>query len=130
MLQIIVPKIKLNYEVDLKEVLPKVGIKSLFTDHADLSGIGNGFKISYARTKSFLDVSLYVLITTVEHELTVVGTLTFQINEDGTAATAATYYKVILKSLRTTQLPLPPIIRLSSLYSWKIALSSWSSLMA
>lgn len=54
---IILPKFKMEYETELKDVLVQLGISSAFTDSADFSGISNTeLAISRVIHKTYIDV--------------------------------------------------------------------------
>lgn len=72
------PKFKVELDMNLKEYLPELNIKSIFTQGADLSGItgSRNLYVGSARHKAFIEV-----------------------NEAGTKAAAATGYGVMFMSL-------------------------------
>ncbi len=72
---ILLPKFKLDYEKQLKDILATLGMSIAFTDTADLSGIGKALKISQVKHKSYVDV-----------------------NEEGTEAAAVTAIEVVTTS--------------------------------
>lgn len=77
---ILLPKFKMDYEKQLKDILAGLGMSIAFTDNADLSGIGKDLKISEVKHKSYVDV-----------------------NEEGTEAAAVTSVGVSVTSVAPPQ---------------------------
>uniref|UniRef100_A0A1I7TAV2 SERPIN domain-containing protein n=1 Tax=Caenorhabditis tropicalis TaxID=1561998 RepID=A0A1I7TAV2_9PELO len=50
------PKFKLDYKINLNEALGKVGLTELFTERADLSGIGPGLRLGSATHQALIEV--------------------------------------------------------------------------
>ncbi|XP_008556782.1 antichymotrypsin-2-like [Microplitis demolitor] len=72
-----VPKFKIESTIDLQQILTNMGLKSMFEDTADLSGITNvPVKISKVMQKAFLEI-----------------------NEEGSEAAAATVVRIRLKRM-------------------------------
>lgn len=76
--QLSMPKFKIEETMNIKEIYQKMGIKKMFSDQADLTGMveGESLAVSDAIQKTFMDV-----------------------NEEGTEAAAATGIVVVLESL-------------------------------
>ncbi len=53
----ILPRFKLEYEVQLNEPLKAMGMEIAFGDSADFSGMGHGLSISEVRHKTFIEVN-------------------------------------------------------------------------
>lgn len=77
---ILLPKFKMDYEKQLKDILVGLGMSIAFSDNADLSGIGKDLKISEVKHKSYVDV-----------------------NEEGTEAAAVTSVGVSITSVAPPQ---------------------------
>jgi serpin B len=77
---ILLPKFKMDYEKQLKDILAGLGMRIAFSDNADLSGIGKDLKISEVKHKSYVDV-----------------------NEEGTEAAAVTSVGVSITSAAPPQ---------------------------
>ncbi|XP_045201585.2 leukocyte elastase inhibitor-like isoform X2 [Mercenaria mercenaria] len=73
------PKFKLETSLELKKVLSALGMRDLFQDDADLSGMGKDLYVSQVYHKAFVDV-----------------------NEEGTEAAAATAAVVMKRSIQRT----------------------------
>ncbi|EGT58898.1 CBN-SRP-2 protein [Caenorhabditis brenneri] len=71
-----IPKFKIEKELDLKETLEAIGIKQIFDESADLSGIADRTRISSGIHKAIIEV-----------------------DEDGTTAAAASAFKVKLEMM-------------------------------
>ncbi|VDO74561.1 unnamed protein product [Haemonchus placei] len=78
---IMIPKMKIETNLKLKEILPSMGISNIFNHHADLSGITQ---------------------TTPLHISEVTHDAIIEVDEDGTTAAAATKFKAEWKSLKVT----------------------------
>ena len=80
--RLLLPKFKIEFEIDLKDPLHKLGVSKLFSDNADLSFFEpkTQQKVSEAKHKAYLEV-----------------------NESGTEAAAATYMKIVPMSLNLNQ---------------------------
>lgn len=50
------PKFKLDYKINLNEALGKLGLSDLFTERADLSGIGPGLRLGSATHQALIEV--------------------------------------------------------------------------
>ncbi|CAO4378362.1 unnamed protein product [Caenorhabditis nigoni] len=50
------PKFKLDYQISLNQALGKFGLSELFTERADLSGIGPGLQLASATHKALIEV--------------------------------------------------------------------------
>ncbi|KAM9070431.1 alpha-1-antiproteinase 2-like [Sarcophilus harrisii] len=66
---IYLPRISISTTYDLEEVLPKIGLRDVFTNDADFSGISTQFKLQVSK---------------------VLHKAAFEVNENGTVAAAAT----------------------------------------
>ncbi|KAF1752941.1 hypothetical protein GCK72_019496 [Caenorhabditis remanei] len=74
------PKFKLDYQINLNKALGKFGLSDLFTERADLSGIGPGLQLASATHKALIEV-----------------------DQVGTRAAAATEAKIYFTSARSDQ---------------------------
>ncbi|XP_037825047.1 serine protease inhibitor 42Dd isoform X2 [Lucilia sericata] len=80
---VFLPKFRIEFDIDLKEPLKKMGMSSIFSSSANFSGLFDTsvpHKISDVKHKAFLDV-----------------------NEAGSEAAAATYLKIVPMSLNLEQ---------------------------
>ncbi len=77
---ILLPRFKMDYEKQLKDILSNLGMGIAFSDNADLLGIGKELKISEVKHKSYVDV-----------------------NEEGTEAAAVTSVGVMTTSVAPSQ---------------------------
>uniref|UniRef100_A0A1B0B3I8 Serpin domain-containing protein n=1 Tax=Glossina palpalis gambiensis TaxID=67801 RepID=A0A1B0B3I8_9MUSC len=80
---VFLPRFRIEFDIDLKEPLKKMGITSMFSSNANLAGLFVSSvpqKISEVKHKAFLDV-----------------------NEAGSEAAAATYLKIVPMSLNLNQ---------------------------
>ncbi|KAK6040675.1 hypothetical protein COOONC_21820 [Cooperia oncophora] len=79
-LQVTIPKMKIETNLELRETLVTMGITDIFTEHADLTGIAETPQLQ---------------VSQVAHKAVI------EVDEDGTTAAAATVFKVKWKSLST-----------------------------
>ncbi|KAM7344415.1 serine protease inhibitor 42Dd-like [Cochliomyia hominivorax] len=80
---VLLPKFRIEFDIDLKEPLKKLGLNSMFSQTANFKGLFDSTvpqKISDVKHKAFLDV-----------------------NEAGSEAAAATYLKIVPMSLNLNQ---------------------------
>uniref|UniRef100_A0A1I7TAV0 SERPIN domain-containing protein n=1 Tax=Caenorhabditis tropicalis TaxID=1561998 RepID=A0A1I7TAV0_9PELO len=83
------PKFKLDYKINLNEALGKVGLTELFTERADLSGIGPGLRLGSATHQALIEVC------GMKSSL---NTDDFQVDQVGTRAAAVTEAKIFFVS--------------------------------
>ncbi|VDM82654.1 unnamed protein product [Strongylus vulgaris] len=91
---------KVETDYKLKEALIKMGIDDMFSDEADLSGIVKSpkLKVSDAAHKAIIERTTYSkLHLVIAHNINqaLLYTLTFQVDEEGTTAAAASTVKIV-----------------------------------
>ncbi len=81
------PRLKIDYEVQLQQALTALGMGEAFSNTADFSGIGQNLAISEVKHKTFVEV-----------------------NEEGTEAAAATSVGIVATSVRQKPEPFQMIV--------------------